>query len=152
MTATTPQVGAWQQLDGGHGATLAVAGDHTVSAQLGYITVWTGSRLVASAEAPSSTPGRPRVVDGRSVLWGAAMLDVATGRLESLAGLRAAVVGTSTPPARPGFAPPGSQVSCYAWAPDGSAVLVARQETGPPQAVTASAALYHPGGGVIAEL
>jgi hypothetical protein len=174
VTATTPQVGAWQQLDGGHGATLGVAGDHTVSAQLGYISMWTGSQLVASADAPAPTPGRPRIVagptaasgagaaptdggapdpfSGERVLWGAAVLDLATGRLESLAGLRAAVVGTSAPPARPGFAPPGSQVSCYAWSPDGSVVLVARQETGPPQAVTASAALHHPGGEVLAEL
>lgn len=183
MTATTPQVGTWQQLDGGHGATLAVGGDHTVAAQLGRITVWAGPDLVASAEAPAPTPGRPQVVwtatpgrrdgvpgpppgeddtttgdqredppAGGLVLWGASMLDLATGRLESLAGLRAAVVGTSTPPARPGFAPAGSQVTCYAWAPDGSAVLVARQETGSPRAVTSSAALHHPGGGVVAEL
>jgi hypothetical protein len=140
-----PQIGAWQRLTGGGGATLAVAGKYTAAAQLGSLTVWRDGDVLVTVDAPSAAPGRPRFIpdlgEPDRVHWGPTIVDLTVPEWDQLDGLLETVAPNV--PRRPGRA--GASVprpTSYDWSPDGSAVLVARQETGAPQSLTASASLY----------
>lgn len=114
--------GPWSPLVGGQGTTLAVSGEYTAAARLASLTVWAGDRVVARADAPSPSPGRPRFVLP-SVFWGVGVLNLGTGTYARLPGVYEALVrGTDAPP----FASPGRDYlpASYAWSPDGDALVV----------------------------
>ncbi len=147
-------LGPWEVLDGGYGATVAVAGEYTVAAQLGYLTAWARQRLVALVAAPAPAPGRPRVVvegDADRVYWGAGVLSLATGALAPLTGLAAETTGPVVPRSA-GHPAPGPTAATYAWSPDGSAVVVTAQHAGGPNLATASAVLRDASGRLLARL
>ncbi|MGH9215138.1 MAG: hypothetical protein ACRDZS_02700 [Acidimicrobiales bacterium] len=148
-------IGPWRALDGGYGATVAVAGAYTVAAQLGYLTVWAGQRLVAHVTAQASAPGRPRIVQDRlakdKVYWGPGVLDLASGRLALLASLAAETTGTVVPRGV-GISPQGYSTATYAWSPDGSMVAVTAQHASGPHPPTASAVVRDNAGQLLATL
>jgi hypothetical protein len=118
---------------------LSVAGGYTAAAELGRMTVWSGHEVIARVEARTPTPGRARV-NGRAARWGECVVDLATGDLRWVEGIRAALVaGTGTPADPP---PSGGYVAAaYAWSSDGDALVVTAGWSGPPGPPAARAVL-----------
>jgi hypothetical protein len=151
-----PRLGQWRALTGPAGASLAVAGDYIAAAGLDSLSVWRNGELLVTAQAGSATPGRPRfvLVDGQphQVCWGTVIVDLPAATWRLLDGLSRAATPEPAPriPGRGGASTP--RPTDFAWSTDGSMVLVARQETGAPQSLTASAALLRPTGEVVVEL
>lgn len=151
-----PEFGDWRALPGPGGATLAVAGDYIAAATLNSVSVWREGELLATANATAATPGRPRFVPAgdrpERVCWGTVSIDLAAGSRKGLDGLAGAVVPAAVPriPDRGSASTPVA--TDFAWSADGSVVLVSRQETGAPQAISASATLYQPSGQPAARL
>ncbi|HEY0006845.1 MAG TPA: hypothetical protein VGB17_18845 [Pyrinomonadaceae bacterium] len=105
------EIKSWQVFPSEGGEALAFDGERMAVGGQARLSVWEGQRRLASMDAPTPAPGRPRFA-GERVCWGPGIFDLASGSYT--------LVQEALPRVQPGR---GERPHVYAWSPRGERLL-----------------------------